>query len=143
MGFVYCEKFYKRKRLFEALERFTSSAIEEMRSLGLNIFEIFRKYGKRELSFLNLFDKENIHNVEKIYNILKSNGFKEEDVFCVSDFFVSLGNGDIGAEQEHCSFYNKRFCDIRRSAEQEITEKCRLFRSLFMFAGAALFILLI
>lgn len=143
IGFLMCEKLYYRKKQFEALEMFAGICHEEMRAFGTDIFEIFKKYGKRELIFLNQFNKSNIHNSEHVIRILETNGFKTDDAFIVADFFIRLGRGDIKTEEEHCLFFEKKFARVRASAEKDISEKGKLFKSLFMFAGAALFIILI
>ena len=143
IGFIFCDKLYFRKRQLEAIELFAAICHEEMRTTGKNVFDIFKKHGTKELYFLNYINCDNIHNSHEITDILNSHSFNENDASIIAEFIISLGTGDIKSEEEHCRFYERKFCEIKKEVEKEISEKCRLYKSLFMFAGAALFILLI
>lgn len=143
MGFVYSERLNRRKRYLDALYMFSSQCVGQMRCKSDNIFEIFKENGKKELAFLRLVTPENIADVAALQQILLKSGFLEQDIFLISEFVSRLGMGDIGAQSEYCSFYSEKFSYKLKEARDEARDKGRLFKSLFMFAGAALFIIFI
>lgn len=141
-GFAMCERMRYRKLYLDKIERFAGLCSEEMRCSSDSIFEIFGKYAVKELSFLKEFNKDNIKDTDKIRAILMSHGIDERDMFTISDFIVRLGSGDIKSEEEHCAFFENKFAKMRCDAERELSDRGKLLKSLFMFAGAALFIIL-
>ena len=59
------------------------------------------------------------------------------------DFCQGLGAGDLETQMDHCDMYYQRFSACLKTAEKEKNEKERLYVSLGIFAGAAVFVLFI
>jgi stage III sporulation protein AB len=142
-GFLISEKYSRRKRYLSSLFNFSSQCFSAMRYKNEGVFEIFKEFGKKELVFLNKVTPDNITDISSLQRLLLKEGILERDVFIISEFITRFGAGDIRAEENTCKFYSEKFKVLSKEAETELHDKGKLFKSLFMFVGAALFIMLI
>ncbi len=143
VGFIYCDRLMARKRFLEKLTLFATSVSGTMRYSHRSIFDIFKENGNKELKFLNSLDKHNVTNRTAVGEILISSGVNALDRAIVIDFIMGLSEGDIKELSNHCEYYKLKFQQLSSEAEKDVSERGRLFRTLFMLAGVALFIILI
>ena len=143
IGFIYCDRLTARKRLFEKLTFFAASCSGTMRYSHRSIFDIFKENGTRELIFLNDLDRCSITDRTAVCELLISNGVNALDRAVVTDFIIGLSEGNIKELSNHCEYYKLKFQQLSSEAQRDASEKGRLFRTLFMLAGIALFIILI
>ena len=74
---------------------------------------------------------------------MRNSKFLEKDISLIVDFLTNLGDGDIEGQTAHCRYYSEKFHVLLSEAKNELYEKGRLFKSLSVSAGVALFIILI
>lgn len=143
VGFILNDKYKQRYQYLEAMCRFSCVLTDEMRSRHNGLFEIFSKYAKGRLCFLRQINKDNIGSTEKLKSLLTGCGIEKTDAPLIADFLTGLGIGDISVQEDHCRYYTLKFNDLRSESKAQIADKGKLFKSLFMFAGAAVFIIFI
>ncbi len=143
IGFLYCEKITRRKKYLEKMTLFAVNCSGVMRSSHRSIFEIFKEYGESELQFLQKLDAETINDRSKVCELLDSFGINKSDRAVVADFIVQLGCGDIREQMSHCEYYKLKFEQLFADAQKDADSKGKLYKTLFVLLGVALFIILI
>lgn len=143
VGFVLSEKLVRRYRVFDMLCRFSASAVDEMRCRNTPLFEILHNYGNDELEFLKNIDREMILNKNILKKYISGFGINAEDTDVIADFLTGLGVGDINTQKDFCKYYSDKFNEFKKESKNQIADKGRLQKSLFLFAGAAVFIIFI
>ena len=142
IGFLMCEKMRYIKKYLELYVNFSSLCIQDMRCNNCSVFELFSKYGSFELEFLKDLTSKDLNNPNMLIKRLKEVKIDERDIPVITDFLIHLGNGDIRTETEKCEFFSEKFISLLHNAETEFQDKGRLNKTLFMFLGAGLFIIL-
>lgn len=142
-GFLYYEKLKSRERYLEAIKHFSNSCVEQMRYTSKSIFEIFSENSEDELQFLKKVNSENILNTEEISELLQENNVLDADKKAITSFLEKLGDSDIDSQKAHCKYYFDYFSQQLEGAREESSQKGRLYISMFVFAGAAIFIIFI
>ncbi len=143
VGFIYCDRMTHRKRYLEKLILFTANCANIMRYSHRSIFDIFKEHGVKELRLMQLLTKDNLTDRTAVNELLIANGIATADRVAVADFILSLSSGDIKELTSSCEYYKCKFEQLSHEAEKDINEKGKLFRSLFVLFGVALFIILI
>lgn len=142
-GFIVNDKYKQRFTVLDELCRFSAVLTDEMRSRHNGLFEIFVRHGKGRLEFLSRINKDNIGCTEKLVSVLINCHIDKSDAPVIADFLTGLGVGDITVQEDHCRYYSEKFSQLRSESKAQIADKGRLLKSLFMFAGAAVFIIFI
>ena len=143
VGFVYYDRLIHRRRYLEKLTLFAATCANTMRCTHRSVFEIFKENGIKELKFLQRINKTNLTERTAVSELLIAADVASSDRAVVTDFVVDLSVGDIKELTAHCEYYRLKFEQMLGVAEKDVGEKGRLFRSLFVLAGVALFIILI
>ncbi len=143
VGFLYCEILKKRIRILQAIKCFTSICADKMRFCGCDIFSIFDECHDNELQFLKRINRNNIMNKNYLENLFKEHLLDEKDIKAFVEFIQRLGDSDIEGQQSHCNYYSETFSKLLTEAMMKLNENGKLYRTLFMFGGLALFILII
>ena len=143
IGFIYCDRLIARKKFLEKLTLFAAACSGTMRYSHRSIFDIFKENGTRELKFLNDLDKYTITDRTAVSEILISCGVNALDRAVVTEFIIGLSEGDIKELSNHCECYKLKFQQMHSEAQKDASERGRLFRTLFVLVGFALFIILI
>ena len=93
---------------------------------------IFSEYSN---PFIKELIEDNFQNLD-IY-------FGKDCVMCLNDFFSSLGKGLKDEELKLCDYTLAKLDALYKKAEEESKNKIRVFRTLTIFGGASLVILMI
>lgn len=75
-------------------------------------------------------------------NFSKS-GLLKDDIKLLEDFFASLGFGDIKSQTELCRTYKELLYKKEKEAEQETSQKAKLYSVLGFFSGLFVAVMLI
>lgn len=143
VGFVLSENLVRRYKVFDMLCRFSASAADEMRCRNKNLFEILRSHGNGELAFLKNIDKEMLLDKNTLKKHIVNFRVNSCDADVIADFLTGLGVGDINSQKDFCDYYGEKFDEIKKDSKKQIADKGKLQKSLFLFAGAAVFIIFI
>ena len=143
IGFLKLSKYSKRVKYLDSLRRFVFSCADEMRFSQNSVFTMFNGSKGRELAFLKDISVDNISDRRKLICILENGGIEADDVEQCVGFLQGLGTSDIDGQQLHCSYYKEVFTSLLNEAKSELDSKGRLMRTVYLFFGAALFIILI
>lgn len=143
IGFFKYLKFVKRVKYLEAIKQFAHCCADDMRFSQKNVFSILEGCNSKELSFFKEINSDNISDAKKIQQLTEDNGIEERDrsAFCL--FLQSLGSSDIEGQKLHCKYYFELFNSMLSDAKNEQDEQGRIYKSMYLFAGIALFIILI
>ncbi len=73
---------------------------------------------------------------------VNTESLKPSDVNLLSEFFGSLGEGEIEAEVARCKMYSNLIKELYESANREYLDKSKLYKMLGLFAGLTLSIII-
>ena len=108
------------------------SEIEDNMRLKIGLTEMF----SRDISVKLLEYKD--------YRVsFKKEGLLPEDVKLLEDFFAKVGFGDIKSGTELCRTYKELLIKKEKEAEQEMTQKAKLYSMLGFFSGLFVAVMLI
>lgn len=142
IGFLFAEKLSKRVKYLKSLKHFSLSCSDEMRYNGKKLFNILSDYKDDNLHFLSKISRENILLKDELELLLKDY-INDSDVDVLVEFFKKLGNSDIEGQKTHCAYYFELFGSMLEEAQKELDEKGKLYKTLSVFGGLALLILII
>ncbi len=143
IGFVKYIRLSKRVRYLEAARQFSFGLADDMRFNQKDIFSILINCKSFELEFFKSVSIDNIGDEKYLQDLALENGIEPSDVEIFSGFLKNLGTSDIEGQKVHCSYYAERFSSRLDEAKAEREEKGRVQRTIYLFAGAALFLILI
>ncbi len=143
IGFIYCEGLKQRVRYLEAIKRFIVNCNDKMRFGGSNIFTIFDDCEDKELLFFKKINRENIMDKNFLERLFKNLPLDEGDIKALIGFIEKLGSSDIEGQKTHCDYFFDVFSNLYDDAKLKLSDNGKLFRTLFIFGGLALFILII
>ncbi len=142
-GFVYADRLNAKKRLFERLTQFAQTAVNDMRGLNSNIFEILQKNSSGELAFFKNIDGESLKDRNLLLKLIIDLKVDKESAELIAEFLIKLGVSDLKCQDSHCQYYAQRFDIKRKDAELLFKEKGRLGITLSSLLASAMFIILI
>ena len=143
VGWLKYSKYSKRVKYLEAVRQFSFGCADQMRFNKNNIFLILKTTKINELSFFKNITEENIADKVKLTSLIFESGVEPMDIELILNFLQGLGTSDIEGQTLHCKYYADAFESLLKDAKAELNEKGRLFRTVYLFAGVALFIILI
>ncbi len=73
---------------------------------------------------------------------VNTDSLKISDVNLLTEFFGSLGEGEIEAEVARCKMYSNLLKEAHESARREYLEKSKLYKMLGLFAGLTISIVI-
>ena len=73
---------------------------------------------------------------------VKTEWLKDSDINLLTEFFGSLGEGEIESEVARCKMYSDLLKEAHLSANREYLEKSRLYKMLGLFSGLTVAIIL-
>lgn len=142
-GLIFSEKLIKRRKYLEELSALALNIGSRIVNGGDSISDIIKSESTGTFEFLKSINLKCFDSVEETVSIFKKHGLTDTDSRIAADFFNKLGTADALTEKQHCEYYRNRLEEMAEEAKRDLTEKGRLYRSLFMFLGAAVFIFLI
>lgn len=142
-GFLINERLARRKSFLVKMAELAMSVGASIKNGGECLEEILKSECRGELSFLKSIDLKLIGTVEEVKTVIKGFDVSESDSAVTAEFFEKLGTSDAVNERKYCEYYALRFEALAREAEKELNEKGRLYRTMFMFFGVAVFVILI
>lgn len=143
IGFLKCLKLNNRVRYLNSVKQFAFSCADDMRFNQKGVFKLFENYGNNELEFLKELDANSLNDDKKLVELLEQNGIFEADIKTFCAFLQGLGTSDIEGQRLHCEYYYKCFCNLLNEADNDKTEKGRIFKTVYLFAGITLFLIFI
>ena len=73
---------------------------------------------------------------------VNTNYLKPSDVKLLSEFFASLGEGEIESEVARCKMYSDLIKELYESARRDYLDKSKLYKMLGLFAGLTIAIII-
>ena len=143
IGFLKCLKLSSRVKFLELIKQFAFSCADDMRFSQKSVFDVLKKSGKNDLEFFKTLDAETLNNECKLIEILDKNGIDDSDKKIVCSFLLGLGTTDIDGQKLHCQYYYNCFDNLLKEAVEIQKEKGRIFKTIYLFAGITLFLILI
>ena len=143
IGFLKCLKLKSRVRYLSSIKQFAFSCADDMRFNQKGVFKLFENYGNDELGFLKELDADSLNDEDKLSEILEKNGIEDADKKTFCSFLRGLGMSDIEGQRLHCEYYYKCFDNLLNEAANDNTEKGRVFKTVYLFAGITLFLIFI
>lgn len=121
---------------------------ERQRKLGLYIRLISETEDKirQKQSLEDIFSEELSAELLKYENytvVFDKLGLLKEDIRLLEEFFASLGFGDIKSQTELCRTYKELLYKKEKEAEQECSQKAKLYSMLGFFSGLFAAVMLI
>lgn len=143
IGFLYCERLKNRVRYLESLKSFILNCGNKMRFCSYDIFTILNECDDKEIMFLKKINRVSITDSKKLNDIFSVVLSDESDIKALVGFISELGSSDIEGQKIHCDYYFDVFSKLHNEAKQKLNENGKLYRTLFIFGGLALFILIV
>lgn len=148
IGCKLSHNLHRRRDFLKAFVTFISSLATSIRYSSADIFTLVNSCtGDDNLSFLLLnendldsFDtawKNRIDNIPKAISLTKS------DRQLLYEFGSQLGKTDIEGQLKHLELYKITFAKQLSSAEDAITQKSKLYKTMGFFAGTAAALMMI
>lgn len=130
----YYEKSLKTKiSHLEDIIAFISYAKSKIEYFSLPINQIYEKYESKSKLINNLINSKSAEGAD----------FDKESKKIVSEFFGALGNGFKKEQIALCEYTNDVLSSNLAKSKEEYPKKIKIFRSLALFTGISLIILLV
>ena len=142
-GFILNQRLVERKKYLNEISLLVLNIKNRISDGGECIFDIVSKESNGYFCFLKKCRLSILTSFDDLKSILIENGVKVSDSIVIAEFFSGLGRTDTEGERENCDYYHNKFCYLINEAECELKDKGKLYRSLFISLGFAVFILLI
>lgn len=151
VGVLISQRILTRLKFFEKILSFTIMLSTQIRFSGDNLFVILERENESlltpifnecvnskesKMSFANKWQK----GVDKLP---KSYGLNSDDKLLISEFGRGLGTTDIEGQLEHCALFLTRFEEKISEIKEDSKQKVKLYKTLGVFFGIALVILII
>lgn len=140
-GCCFSKRLYKRRDFLRSFSAFLDSMSTDIRYTSDDIFTVVsRCCNFKELECFNVSDNciaqpfENAWN-ECIENIPKQYVLTQEDLAIVKELGLKLGKTDVEGQLKHIEHYRVLIENQLKKAEEEISQKSRLYRVLGLFCG--------
>ena len=142
-GFILNHRLVVRKKYLNEMSLLTLNIKNRIIDGGECVSEILLKESNGCFSFLKNLSLNNLTSFDEMKNILINKGFESTDSIVIAEFFGGLGRMDTKGERDNCDYYHNKFCCLINDAENELKDKGKLYKSLFVSLGIAVFIIFI
>lgn len=148
-GYTMSRNLFVRRDFLKSFIVFLSALSTNMRYNSSDIFTLVSlSVREEEMSFFK-FDNT-LHNQpfetawsERIRLLPKSLSLKKSDKELLSEFGRELGKTDIDGQLKHIELYKTVFEKQLYSAEEEISKKSKLYKTMGLFAGISIALMII
>lgn len=147
-GCYTAKSLYRRRDFLKSFIVFLGALATNIRYNSDDIFTAVS--ASAEGSGLNVFAADNKQTVpfdsfwsNCVGAIPKSNSLSKDDVRLLYDFGAQLGVTDIEGQLKHIHLYTKLFEKQLSDAEDAVSSKAKLYRTLGFFAGSAAALIMI
>lgn len=90
-----------------------------------------------------LYGKEQYIRLSRPFKVeFNAQGLNKDDLLTISEFFAELGSGEIETEIKRCEMYGNILKGRYKKAQEEYTEKSKLYKMLGLFGGLAVAIII-
>lgn len=142
-GFLMSQKLSKRKKYLDELCLFVINIKNSIIDGGDSITDILKRESFGGFSFLKNIDFKSLQSKNVALKLLLENEITPSDTEIIADFFKNLGISDAESQKSYCDFYYGKFCLLAEDAKNELYDKGKILKSLFLSLGAVIFIILI
>lgn len=143
VGISMSKSLYRRRTFLKSFIVFIDNLATHIR---YNTDDIFRLVsicsGSEELRCFDYFDKPHNEPFEKIWSksvltIPRAYALTKSDTDLLLEFGSQLGKTDIDGQLKHIKLYKTFFANQLSEAEEAISKKSKLYKTMGLFAGSA------
>jgi stage III sporulation protein AB len=148
VGYYMAKSLSRRRDFLKEFIVFMNTLATEIRYNSEDIFTLVQKCAKAEelQSFGTLSEHqeafENFWN-KSVLTVPKAYSLKKEDISLLFDFGSQLGKTDVDGQLKHIELYKIMFEKQLANAENEITQKSKLYKTMGLFVGTAAALIMI
>lgn len=143
VGLSMSKSLYRRKQFIKSFIVFIDSLATHIRYNTDDIFRLVSICSDcEELKCFEFFSKPNSESFEKIWSksvltIPRAYALTKADTDLILQFGAQLGKTDIEGQIKHIKLYRGFFEKQLGEAEEAITKKSKLYKTMGLFAGSA------